>query len=56
MEIAKYPLKSSAEDGDASDDEDDLEVGGVTQDYRCPITLTTLVNPMTSYVIVIQPR
>ncbi|KIM65946.1 hypothetical protein SCLCIDRAFT_424609 [Scleroderma citrinum Foug A] len=38
------------EDGDASDDEDDLEVGGVTQDYKCPISLTTLVNPMTSKV------
>ncbi|KAI6122486.1 hypothetical protein EDD16DRAFT_1691819 [Pisolithus croceorrhizus] len=32
------------------DDDDDLEIGGVTQDYKCPITLTTLVNPMTSKV------
>ncbi|KAI6044813.1 hypothetical protein EDC04DRAFT_264366 [Pisolithus marmoratus] len=38
------------ERGDASDDDDDLEIGGVTQDYKCPITLTTLVNPMTSKV------
>jgi hypothetical protein len=38
-----------AEDGDESDDEDDVQVGGITQDYKCPITLTTLVNPMTSY-------
>ncbi|KAL4073236.1 hypothetical protein V8B97DRAFT_203425 [Scleroderma yunnanense] len=38
------------EDGDASDDEADLEIGGVTQDYKCPITLTTLVNPMTSKI------
>lgn len=38
------------EHGDISDDDDDLEIGGVTQDYKCPITLTTLVNPMTSKV------
>ncbi|KAG6336055.1 hypothetical protein ID866_3028 [Astraeus odoratus] len=38
------------EEGDASDDEDDLEVGGITQDYKCPLTLTTLVNPMTSKI------
>ena len=37
------------EDGDESDDED-IEVGGVTQDYKCPLTLTTLVDPLTSYV------
>jgi hypothetical protein len=36
------------EDGDASDDDDDVEMGGVTQDYKCPLTLTTLVDPMTS--------
>ncbi|KAK2465226.1 hypothetical protein APHAL10511_002580 [Amanita phalloides] len=36
------------EDGDASDDEDDIEVGGVTQDYKCPITLTPFVDPLTS--------
>jgi len=38
------------EDGDDSDDEDDVQVGGVTQDYKCPISLTTLKNPMTSQV------
>ena len=37
------------EDGDDSDD-DDLEVGGITQDYKCPLTLRTLENPVTSYV------
>ncbi|KDQ62282.1 hypothetical protein JAAARDRAFT_95963, partial [Jaapia argillacea MUCL 33604] len=37
------------EDGDVSDD-DDIEIGGMTQDYRCPLTLTTFVNPMTSQV------
>lgn len=36
------------EDGDASDDEDDLEIGGVTQVYTCPISLTPLVKPMTT--------
>ncbi|EIW80950.1 hypothetical protein CONPUDRAFT_56154, partial [Coniophora puteana RWD-64-598 SS2] len=38
------------EDGDESDDDDDLEIGGVTQDYKCPISLTLLVNPMASRV------
>lgn len=32
-----------------SDDDDDVEVGGVTQDYKCPITLTPLQDPLTSY-------
>lgn len=39
-----------AEDGDASDDEDDLEVGGVTQDFKCPLTLVPFVDPVTSLV------
>ncbi|KAH7921912.1 hypothetical protein BV22DRAFT_1038079 [Leucogyrophana mollusca] len=38
------------EDGDVSDDDDEMEMGGVTQDFKCPITLTMLVNPMTSSV------
>lgn len=38
-----------SEDGDDSDD-DDIVVGGVSQVYTCPITLTPLVEPMTSYV------
>ncbi|KAF8895410.1 hypothetical protein BD779DRAFT_1499346 [Infundibulicybe gibba] len=38
------------ENGDNSDDDDDLEIGGVTQNYLCPITLTPLVNPVTSQV------
>ncbi|GLB38458.1 putative zinc-finger of the MIZ type in Nse subunit [Lyophyllum shimeji] len=38
------------EDGDDSDDDDDLEMGGVSQHYNCPITLTLLVNPVTSQV------
>jgi hypothetical protein len=35
------------EDGDDSED-DDMEIGGVTQDYKCPLTLTTFVDPMTA--------
>ncbi|KZT23387.1 hypothetical protein NEOLEDRAFT_1096035 [Neolentinus lepideus HHB14362 ss-1] len=36
------------EDGDDSDDDDEIEVGGMTQDYKCPLTLTILVNPLTA--------
>ncbi|ESK94950.1 hypothetical protein Moror_13955 [Moniliophthora roreri MCA 2997] len=38
------------EPGDDSDDDDDLEVGGVTQDFKCPLTLRQLENPVTSKV------
>ena len=34
-----------------SDDEDDVEVGGVTQDYKCPLSLTILEDPLTSCVL-----
>jgi hypothetical protein len=43
-----YMLNYGTEDGDEEDDEDDLEMGGVTQQYNCPLTLTPLVDPMTS--------
>ena len=44
-------LTLRSEDGDESDDDDeDVQVGGVTQDYKCPLTLTILVDPLTSYV------
>ncbi|KXN88212.1 E3 SUMO-protein ligase nse2 [Leucoagaricus sp. SymC.cos] len=33
------------EQGDNSDEDDDLEIGGVTQNYQCPITLTLLDDP-----------
>jgi len=36
------------EDGDDSDEDDDVEVGGVTQEYKCPITLMPLVQPLTA--------
>ncbi|KAF8508213.1 hypothetical protein JB92DRAFT_2832462 [Gautieria morchelliformis] len=35
------------EDGD-SDVESDIEVGGMTQDYKCPLTLMPLTDPLTS--------
>ena len=41
-------LDTRSEPGDASDDDDDIEIGGVTQDYKCPLTLTPLVDPLTS--------
>ncbi|KAH9854682.1 hypothetical protein C2E23DRAFT_867274 [Lenzites betulinus] len=31
-----------------NDDDDDVQIGGVTQDYKCPLTLTILVEPLTS--------
>ena len=40
-------LTRRVEEGDDSDD-DDIQVGAPTQDYRCPLTLTLLVNPLTS--------
>jgi len=43
------PLASmiDREDGDESDD-DDIQVGGVTQDFKCPLSLTYFVDPLTS--------
>ncbi|KAJ3568114.1 hypothetical protein NP233_g5923 [Leucocoprinus birnbaumii] len=38
------------EQGDNSDEDDDLEIGGVSQNYLCPITLTLLDDPYTSSV------
>ncbi|KAF5389208.1 hypothetical protein D9757_003477 [Collybiopsis confluens] len=38
------------ENGDDSDDDEDLEIGAVTQDYKCPLTLRPLENPVTSNV------
>ncbi|KAF9077586.1 hypothetical protein BDP27DRAFT_1311306 [Rhodocollybia butyracea] len=38
------------EPGDDSDDDEDLEMGAVTQDYKCPLTLRPLENPFTSEV------
>ncbi|KAF9565685.1 hypothetical protein CPC08DRAFT_782326 [Agrocybe pediades] len=41
---------SSLSEGEESDDDDDLEIGGATQDYRCPLSLTLLEKPMTSRI------
>ncbi|KAL5524593.1 hypothetical protein ACEPAF_9733 [Sanghuangporus sanghuang] len=45
------PLTSliTAEEGDDSDDEE-IAVGGVSQVYTCPLTLTILVKPVTSEI------
>jgi len=42
-------LPPCSEDRDDSDD-DDVVVGGVTQNYTCPLSLTVMVNPLTSEV------
>ncbi|KAI0670785.1 hypothetical protein C8Q78DRAFT_1031904 [Trametes maxima] len=49
-DVAMPPLADliPQEEGDDSDDEDDIQMGGVTQDYRCPLTLQILVDPVTS--------
>lgn len=39
------------EDGDDSDEDEDIVMGGVTQDYKCPLSLTIMVDPLTSYVL-----
>ncbi|KAI0632124.1 hypothetical protein C8Q77DRAFT_902243 [Trametes polyzona] len=51
-DVAMPPLTDliPREDGDDSDDDDDVQIGGVTQDYKCPLTLTILVDPLTSRV------
>ncbi|KAL1748044.1 hypothetical protein HDZ31DRAFT_71895 [Schizophyllum fasciatum] len=36
------------EDGDESDDDDDMEIGGVSQNFKCPLTLSVLDDPYTS--------
>lgn len=43
-------MESLLESGDDSDDDDDLEVGAVTQDFKCPLSLRPLENPLTSSV------
>lgn len=43
------------EDGDDSDEDEDIVMGGVTQDYKCPLSLTIMVDPLTSYVPSLPP-
>ena len=38
-----------SEDAD-SDNDSEIEVGGMTQDYKCPFTLELLTDPLTSSV------
>ncbi|KAB5590568.1 E3 SUMO-protein ligase nse2 [Ceratobasidium theobromae] len=38
------------EEGDVEESDDEMEVGGVTQDYKCPITLQIYTDPLTSTV------
>ncbi|KAJ7288421.1 hypothetical protein C8J57DRAFT_1280184 [Mycena rebaudengoi] len=38
------------EPGDESDDDDDVVMGGVTQEYKCPLMMTILEDPLTSSV------
>ncbi|EDR13809.1 uncharacterized protein LACBIDRAFT_323012 [Laccaria bicolor S238N-H82] len=45
-----WVIVKSDTDGDVSDDDDDLEIGGVTQTLKCPISLRTLEDPLTSSV------
>jgi len=36
------------EDGDDDDADDDILIGGATHDYKCPLTLKLLEDPVTS--------
>ncbi|KAJ7212225.1 hypothetical protein GGX14DRAFT_361863 [Mycena pura] len=38
------------EPGDESDDDEDVVMGGITQEYKCPLTMTPLQDPYTSSV------
>ncbi|ELU42227.1 zf-Nse domain-containing protein [Rhizoctonia solani AG-1 IA] len=38
------------EEGDPEESDDEMEVGGVTQDYKCPLTLQIYDDPLTSTV------
>lgn len=40
-----------AEGGDEEDSDDDLEIGGVSQNFRCPLTTNLLEDPLTKYVL-----
>ena len=39
-----------AEEGDDDDDGDDIVMGGVTQDYKCPLSLRLMTDPLSSCV------
>lgn len=49
---AFLPFCLTAEPGDAEvDDDDEIEIGAQQSDFKCPITLTLLKDPMTSCVL-----
>lgn len=41
----------TTEPGDLSDDDDELEIGGATQTFKCPLTMTAYIEPVTSSVL-----
>ncbi|KAG8916157.1 hypothetical protein FRC02_004147 [Tulasnella sp. 418] len=49
---AMPPVKGQipAEDGDDESDDDDVEIGGATHSYICPISLKPFVTPVTSKI------
>ncbi|KAJ1029951.1 hypothetical protein NDA16_000864 [Ustilago loliicola] len=40
-----------AEDGEEEDSDDDLEIGGVSQNFRCPLTTNLLEDPLTNAIM-----
>lgn len=47
--VYAYLLSWFVEEGDDDDDDDDdIVIGGVTQNYKCPLTMAILEKPMTS--------
>jgi hypothetical protein len=46
--LSNLIIYHSPEEGDADDSDDDLQVGGVTQEYKDPISLKELRDPWTS--------
>jgi SUMO ligase MMS21 Smc5/6 complex component len=43
-------LTPPTEAGDADSSDEDIEIGGATQDFKCPLTLQRLAHPMVSRV------
>ena len=37
--------------GDDEESDDDIEMGAQQADFKCPLTLTLLKDPVTSYVL-----
>lgn len=47
--VSTYPIANSGVSGpeDPESDDDDIEIGGTTQDYKCPLTLLPYENAVT---------